>query len=457
VLIHALPAYRERRAIGSLPDPPAGAPNVLLVILDTVRALSLSVHGYSRPTSPELAKVANQGVRFLHAQSPAPWTLPSHASLFTGREAHQLPTDWYVPLDDRDLTLAEGLAASGYLTAGFVANLPYTNREVGLARGFQRYEDWPLSLGQLAISSSLVRAITSNDRLRRLLGNHELVVRKRAPDINQAFLAWLDRRQGAGRPFFAFLNYYDAHTPFVPPEPFRSRFAPAGAPFHPDLPRRTEDVAWDPELIQGARNAYDGAIAYLDHHVGRLLAELERRGVLDRTLVIITSDHGEEFAEHGLFSHGNSLYLPALHVPLVIRFPGRVPAGLTVPTPVSVRDLPATVVELLELPTPPAFPGRSLVRLWKGDSTPDLIFTEVRHAPKLPAWYPSTIGDLLGVQEGMLRLIRNGDGRLEVYDLAADPEERHDLSGDPALAPRIARLAELAERARPSRAASSSQ
>jgi len=365
--------------------------------------------------------------------------------MFTGREAYQLSTNWYTPLDETDPTLAEVLSRRGYLTAGFVANLPYTNREVGLDRGFQHYEDWMVSFRQLLVSSMLIRAVTTNEWVRGMVGTKELIVRKKAPEVNRRFLRWLDRRPA--RPFFAFLNYYDAHTPFVPPEPYRSRFAPPGAPFHSDLPLREQDLPWDPALIEGARNAYDGAIAALDASLGQLFEELDRRHLLDSTIVIVTSDHGEEFAEHGLFSHGNSLYLPSLHVPLVVWNP-RGPAGRAVGAPVSIRDIPATVLDLAGLDDLEAMPGRSLRRYWAGDTTfAEPIYTEVRHAPKLPAWYPSTKGDLLGVQQDWLRLIKNGDGTIEVYDIARDPLERHDLSGDATLADRIGPLRRLAEEA----------
>lgn len=447
VLVRALPAVAERRAIAGLPPPSAMAPNVLLIILDTVRALSLSLYGYDRPTTPALKRWASRGARFTAAQSTAPWTLPSHASLFTGHEAHDLSTDWYTPLDDRTPTLAEHLAARGYLTAGFTANLPYTSREVGLARGFQHYEDWPLSLGAFLTSSSLVRAVTTSDWIRDLVGTRELLVRKRAPDINRDFFAWLDRPRS--RPFFAFLNYYDAHTPFVPPEPFRSEFAPSGAPFFSDLPRRETDTPWDSTLIRGAMNAYDGAISYLDSRLDSLLTGLEQRGLLEQTIVVVTSDHGEEFAEHGLFSHGNSLYLPSLQVPLLLLFPGGVPAGIEVATPVSTRDLPATIVDLVGSLGRAPFPGRSLRRFWE-DSAPsgEVLYAEVRRAPKLPSWYPSTRGDLLSVQEGTVRFIKNSDGTEEVYDIAVDPLEQRNLVSEAKLLDRVGRLRALVDSAR---------
>ena len=444
--IHLVPAIRERRAVGALPAPPPNAPNVLLVILDTVRAWNLSLYGYSRPTTPGLARWAARGTRFETAQSTAPWTLPSHASIFTGHQAHDLSTDWYVALDDRYPTVAAVLAGRGYLTAGFTANLPYTNREVGLARGFQHYEDWPFTAGSILVSSALVRAVTTNDWIRDRIGTKELVVRKDAPRIHRDFLAWLDRR--AERPFFAFLNYYDAHTPYVPPEPFRSEFAPRGAPFFSDLPRRATDEPWNPETIQGAVNAYDGAIRSLDFHLDRLLSELERRGLLENTVVVITADHGEEFAEHGLFSHGNSLYLGSLQVPLLIIGPGVAP-GTVISTPVSLADLPATIGDLTGLGGSTPFPGRSLRRRWE-DSTaaPEVLFAEVRHAPKLPAWYPSTRGDVVAARVGSLRFIANSDGTEELFDVATDSLEQRDLSRDPARRDQVERLRALVDSAR---------
>lgn len=436
----------EARAAAGLPAARPGAPNVLLIVLDTVRALSMSLYGYDRPTTPGLARWAESGVRFEMALATAPWTLPSHGSMMTGREAHELSTNWFTPLDATFPTLAERLGSAGYLTGGFIANTPYTSREVGLGRGFVHYEDYPRSAGQFAVSASLVRALASNSHLRQLINNHELVSRKRAPDINQAFLRWVDRR--GDRPFFAFLNYYDAHTPYLPPEPFASRFLPPGVPGLPDLPRRTSlDSAWDPTRIAGAMGAYDGAIAYLDQEVSRLLAELDRRGLLHNTLVILTSDHGEEFAEHGLVHHGNSLYRASLHVPLILGFGDRVPAATRVTTPVSIRDIPATVLDLTGIGGP--FPGRSLARFWTAPETAeaDPVFSEVRYAALLPEWYPSSKGDMISVLHQGLRYIRNGDGTVEVYDLSRDGPELINLAADSSQAPTIARLGGLVDRA----------
>lgn len=214
--------FAESNSLATLPAISGGSPNVLLIVLDTVRAESLSLYGYARPTTPRLEQFAKTGVRFEHALSTAPWTAPSHASLFTGRFPHELSSDWDAPLDAAHPTLAGSLRASGYATAGFVANTINCHYETGLGRGFAHYEDYTATLEEFFISSSLLRAVIHGDPLRRILGRHEIIARKDAAAINRAFLAWLP--QQGDRPFFAFLNYFDAHDPYLPPAPYDRRF-----------------------------------------------------------------------------------------------------------------------------------------------------------------------------------------------------------------------------------------
>jgi len=433
--VHGWQELAERRALGKLPPASPEAPNVLLIVLDTVRAQSLSLYGYARPTTPELERWAKRGVMFERAVSTAPWTLPSHASMFTGCLPYEHSADWSTPLDTTHPTLAEVLGAHGYLSAGFVANLIYCNYARGLNRGFIYYEDYPTSPGQVILSSSLGRAVASNNTLRNALGYHEVLNRKTAADVNTDFLRWLSH-QGR-RPFFVFLNYMDAHEPYLPPGPFDVQFGhqrPRGHFWHSPVDAgRMDKWKMSAQELQVERDAYDGAIAYLDHHLGRLFAGLEKGGVLEKTLVIITSDHGEEFGEHGLFGHGVSLYLPSLHVPLLISFPSRVPAGTRVREPVSLRDLPATVLDLLKLEGRPRFPGNSLVRHWNGTSAPASLVTEpllseVNFAPNNPEWYPVSKGNMKSLIAQPYHYIKNGDGREELYDLEKDPFERHDLA-----------------------------
>ena len=181
-------------------------------------------------------------------------------------------------------------------------------------------------------------------------------------------------------------------------------------------------------MIRMEREAYEGAIAYLDAEIGRLLDRLAGDGTLDNTLVIITSDHGEEFGEHAVFDHGNSLYMEGLHVPLAMRFRG-LPAGGVVGRPVSLRDLPATVMDLLELSDGSPFPGETLVAEWD-TGRPEVsrtVLSEVSLAPRLPDWFPVSMGDMKSLVSGRWHFISGGTGE-ELYDIDSDPSEMDDLA-----------------------------
>ena len=300
------------------------APDILFIVLDTVRAWNLSVYGYPRPTTPEIERWMRDGVRFEHVLSTAPWTLASHATMFTGRYPHELSADWLTALDATYPTLAEVLSARGYAAAGFVANMSYCSYETGLARGFSHYEDYPISAAHVMRSSSLGRLLSGTHSLRNKLQ------RKSAETINAEFLGWLNGRQDA-RPYFVFLNYLDAHEPYQPPAAFDHLYStPGDAALIRDLNDGSASPKLTPEARRAAIGEYDESITYLDYELGRLFTELKRRGRWDRTLVVITADHGEEFGERGLYFHGNSLYRASLEVPLLLRLPGVVPASRSI-------------------------------------------------------------------------------------------------------------------------------
>jgi arylsulfatase A-like enzyme len=441
-------ALQAGRSVPEAAAPPAGGgPNVILITLDTVRAASLSLYGYSRETTPNLTRHGRQGVVFDQAYSTAPWTLPSHGSLFTGRWPHELSTGYETPLDARYPTLAEHFAGLGYATAGFVANFAYCGRSSGLARGFAHYEDHPRSLAQVVANSTLLRSIADNFGLRRAIRNDEHLNRKDAATLSAAFLAWLSA-QGQ-KPFFAFLNYFDAHEPYLPPAPFDRAFGPGRArgrhsPLHhalwnPAAARRE----LDPPDLREEVDAYDGAIAYLDNEIGALLDRLASAGRLDNTIVVITSDHGEEFAEHRVLEHGYSLYRPALHVPLIVLAPGRVPGGVRVRTPVSLRDVARTIGDLAGLPSRDEFPGESLAIHWTGQGdaarSGSPVLSELTRPPgRHPEWYPSSRGGMRAIVHGGFRYVVKGDGSEELYSVADDPWERHDLSGSASAAGALA-------------------
>jgi len=441
----------ERRA-QDVPPPGTRAPNVLLLVMDNVRAMNLSAYGYFRRTTPALEALARRGVRFEEAYSTSSWSLPSHASILTGRWVHELNAggvlnaDWRTPLDGRFATLAEVLSRRGYATAGFVANLAYAQRESGLSRGFGRYEDYALTLRQVLMSSQLgARAVTVwHNHVRELPGPvSPYYHRKSVASINARLLRWVDRLEG--RPFFIFVNYFAAHVEYyAPPEaPFEFRTA-----FRDSVPRQGATPSLRIPFSPTATNVgYDRAIAYTDRELGKLFAELDQRGLLDSTLVIVTSDHGEEFREHGIFGHGNTLYLPALRVPLILSYPARVPSGVVLGRAVSLRDLPATVLDITGDTAQTGIPGRSLARHWNpapaGTGTVDTLFAELNQGINSPPHFPVSRGDMKSVFVDGLHLILNGDGVIELYDTRADPWEQRDLAGDSTHADEVRQLGEL--------------
>ena len=409
---------RERAPLARVAS--AGAPNVLLIILDTVRAASLSLYG-GRAKTPTLDSLAATGVAFDRAVAPAPWTLPSHASIFTGLSPFEHGADWRVPLDTRAATLAEVMARQGYRTGGFVGNLVYTSREHGLDRGFQEYRDYRRSPGALLRSASLIQVVVTSRVLRRLTGLHEVTGRKQGRHVNQEFLRWQGKR--GDTPWFAFLNYYDAHEPYLPRPPYRGLYS-AGLPGRRFDRHRFWNVegsiddwnALTPPEVEAERAAYEEAVTGLDADLASLFSELRRRGALERTLVVITSDHGELFGEHGAHAHGSSVYWRSLHVPLLVSWPGHVPVGRRIADPVSLRDIPATVLGLAFPDTPGALPGRSLLAVQDAPmGSRSIAVSELspeEFTRELPAMRNGALQSLAG--EGW-QYVRASNGHEEVY------------------------------------------
>jgi arylsulfatase A-like enzyme len=463
--------------------PPPGCPSVLLIVLDTVAADHLSLHGYDRPTSRTLESLARRGIRFDRVQATSSWTLPSHASFFTGRWPHELSSSWFTPLDASYPTLAEYLGSRGYATAGFVANTFYCGADTGLGRGFATYQDYffpELSAFKLAVLinrpleglRSLDRFLREHLRLdvlrpfvRPIWARFNADSRKDAAVVHREVLDWLSSRRQPERPFFGFVNYYDAHYPYELPNGSVHRFgAIPRNPREVDLLRNWWTVdkrRLSREEITFVRDAYDECVADLDEQLGRLLADLVPRGVLETTWLIITSDHGESFGEQpGFFGHGTSLYQPQLHVPLVIVPPSGSPRPLrpVVPETVSLRDLPATVVDLLGLKAGTPFPGTSLAPLWARPSSqaavepngPSPALSEVvpidpvdpesaELLQRRRAWVSLADGDWIYIR-------REGGDPEELFNRRADGRQRHNRAGDPDVQPVIEQMRRILDK-----------
>jgi arylsulfatase A-like enzyme len=274
-------------------------------------------------------------VLFEAAFSTAPYTAPSHASLLTGRYPHEHGVQWIdeqPKLDERYPTLSEALRDRGYRTAAFSANVFWFTREKGFGRGFTRFEDYFRSSGDTFMRAH--HGIKFMDIVLRRLGFEDIPGRRNAEDINRSVLRWIEGN--TDKPFFAFVNYIDTHDPYFPPQPYRSQFSTVENPgglinhaFSDSTPQMT------PSQIQSEIDAYDGSISYADAQIAQLMADIRDRGLEDNLMVIVTSDHGEAFGEHGAFIHANSVYREEIHLPLIFWMPGQIPTGVRVAQPVT--------------------------------------------------------------------------------------------------------------------------
>ena len=378
--------------------PESLAPNVVLVSLDTVRADRLPLHGYRRDTAPALTAFAQSGVVFDNAYSQAPNTIPTHASILTGRFPFQHQTYVYgETLAEEEFTLAEYLSRNGYRTFALTTSIRF-ERSSGFAQGFDHYETFD--------------HLEKNDRSAR--------VNARALELASA--------QG-DRPYFAFLHYFDAHVPYAAPSPFRTLWHPGLASLAPEdtaelmVKHRYPDQTLEPALVEYLSDLYDGSLRYLDRGLAQLFDFLGDAPNGRPTLWIITSDHGEEFKEHGVLLHSNYLHEELLRVPLIVSLPGTLRGGQRIQTPVQSVDLFPTLVELLGLPMPANLAGRSHAAALRGGG-PATAATRVRDLVAVeanPSW--GVIGTL---DTGRFKWVTGRETGL--FRLDVDPRADHEVS-----------------------------
>jgi arylsulfatase A-like enzyme len=429
-------AMRSSARFGSSGDAgeASGKPSIILISLDTVRADHTSPYGYDRDTTPSLRRLSAESTLYRNAISTASWTAPSHASIFTGMYTlrhgvrYNLPNNTLGSLPGAVPTLAEVLAHQGYRTAGVVANYGFLSDSLGFGRGFDFYR---LAMPWMVFEQSRYPSVLRGVRHRLLPPVEKELVYVNGETMTGAALEVLDPLAGS-QPFFLFLNYMDAHWPYAPPEPFRSRFgAPSRNMSSHDYYQLVGTVLSRERIITDAERrdlmaAYDGAIASLDQQLGLLFDALRRAGVYEHTLIIVTSDHGEAFGEKSLLEHGTSVYQDQVHVPLLIKFPEqREPAEQT--GLVSGVDLYPTVMEAVGAPV-----GRYLagVPLQRGSTQHTrAIFTEFYPGSE---WLISP--RLRRTERAMIRdcwkFILSSDGDRELYDLSIDSGENRNVTSE---------------------------
>jgi arylsulfatase A-like enzyme len=427
-LLHSV---AERSELSALPPAADDAPNVVLLVIDTLRADHLSSYGYTRATSPAIDRLARDGVLFENAFATSSWTPVSHASIFTGRYGFEHGVEWNSTLGPDLPTLAERLKSEGYRTAAFSGNRSWVTKSMGFDRGFIRFEE-----SFHSVADAVFRTLFGRKLLDLVLVPQDRVVdypgRRDASSIRRGIVRWAS--ENSETPFFVFANIFDAHSPYLPPEPFRGRFSrqPRDLPAIRYMSRRRTPLR--PDEIQRELDAYDESIAYVDDQVRLLLEEIELLPTPRRTLIILTSDHGEFFGEHGLIEHRNALYREGIRVPLILSMPGVLPPGVRVTEPVTNASLAATIMPLTGDAHHP-FPGVDLSRHWAGSRTPKpaLVLSEIAKQPQNPN-FPTPAGDayregLRSIVEDRWHYIWHESGREELFDLVADPDEKTNLVG----------------------------
>ena len=411
--------------------PGAGRPNVVLVVLDTLRADVLSVYGYPKPTSPALDALAREGALFRQAMTTDFWTLPAHASLLTGEypQVHQATAETN-RLPGRVTTLAEYLRRAGYRTRAYVSNA-WIGEDRGFGQGFESYiETWKSSPG------------AANDYRFDLAGV-------------EGAEEWIGEMAGRGEKFFLFLNLNSAHMPYSPDVLSLVDLSPEPRPIDRTRVLRKVKGMWaylggsytlsetDFEILE---DLYTAEVSMVDGLVARLVDALKRLGIFDETLFIVTSDHGENLGEHGMVDHLLSMYETTIRIPLIIRHPPSFEAGSRRDELVSLIDILPTVLDLSGLAERyPEIAARSLAR---ADRSPHEFVIAENDRPMngielMAKNYPDFDTSSIDHRMKMLRtdrhkLIWYDDGRIQVYDLESDPMELEDLSTSrPELASRL--------------------
>lgn len=388
------------RTASQQPLPPE---RVVLVSIDTLRADHLGAYGYSRPTSPKLDAFAAGGVIFTDVTSPSPWTLPAHASLFTGfyPGRHGLASS-SAKLPATVTTLAQHLAARGFQTAA-VVNSNYLSPVFGLERGFQRFRHVQESVGQ----------------------------REPGREVTEQAIAWAEAMRGQRA--FLFVHYYDVHSDYRSLPEYERQFVGSytgsvDGSTAQLLDARRRGTRFDEADVRHLVDLYDAGIRQMDDELARLLAGL---GDDQRTLVLVTSDHGEEFLEHGGVLHGRTQYQELVRVPLILRGPG-VPVGVRVDRTVSLVDVMPTILAAVGEPVPAGLDGSDLAPSWRGAGA------------ELDGRYLSCEADHNNAEPDVVRAVRHRrhtlhvdrlSGKVALFDLGVDPREQRDVAGaQPAIA-----------------------
>ena len=422
-----------------------GKPNIIWIVMDTVREDGLSCYGYDRNTSPYIDRIASEGILYENAFSTAPWTLPSHASMFTGMFPSQFGTDaefWHLESDFE--TIAEALRSYGYLTLLYSNNGQLSPAQ-NMAQGFDTYEitntgkeaELISMVDQLKLRRYYIQLFRIEDK------GVEVVIDDGAYKTNKVVKGWIADADRAEEPFFLFINYMEAHYPYHPPLEYALRFRPGNSTKSALLVSQdpisyiTGRVKQSEEDFAILRGLYDAEISYLDFRMGELFDYLRELDIMNDTVLIITSDHGEYFGEHQLMGHVFGVYDTLIHVPLIIRYPPLFEAGMRVDEQVQLTDIFPTILDIvgIDRDSNDQIMGNSLIRDGQNSET---TFAIAEHGSFV--WSLNSLMNnnrkfdiaainrrLKTVRDGEYKYIWSSDGRDELYNILNDPDELNNL------------------------------
>ncbi|NIA17250.1 MAG: sulfatase-like hydrolase/transferase, partial [Planctomycetes bacterium] len=382
-------------------------PNVLLIGVETLRADHVSSLGYSRVTTPTLDKLAKGGALFSGAIGTSSWTMPTNMSILTSLYpgVHKT-TDYQKKLPPGRNTLAGIMKARGYTTAAFVSN-PTLGSQYGFSRGFDLYDDFSVEL-DLGLN-----LFENNDR-----GNRQVHNAMTSKAVNRSALSWL--RKNYDKPFFMFVFYFDPHYDYIPPPPFDTIFDPNydGQTDGRGIVNKPRPSPRDLEHIIAL---YDGEILYTDGYISKLLEKFAEYGIMDNTLVVVFSDHGDEFYEHGSSAHGQSLHNELTHIPLIFKWPGAIAGNKKIDCLVSQVDIMPTILDYMDIQYNGVMQGKSLKGLIEGkEGNPhDIVYGEVSiHKNKFFA---------AAASKDYKFILDLQTGKKQLFNINDDPDEQIDI------------------------------
>ncbi len=411
-------------------------PNVILISMDTVRADHLSLYGYERDTTPNLKKFAEEATLYTHAVSSGDMTLTSHASIFTGmyarqHGAHREPPDYVAgrPLDEKFHTLAEKLSENGYLTIGVVSNYSYLGKGFYLDQGFNYY-DYRTQVPFIGRAHQYYLRQNIREAAKYYAPPSLYEETRSAEDINNEVFKLVDKVKKENAPFFLFVNYMDAHWPYIPPPPFDSLYPGKKGVFTLShyLRLKKQVMNFERNITEEEQrhliSQYDGGIAYIDFQIRELCQRLKEAGLYQNSIIIITSDHGEAFGDRNLMEHGVSVYQDLVYVPLIIKYPYQ-KNNKVIDEPVSVTDIMPTVLEVLGYKIPEDVQGNSLLSNSRERS---LSVVSESFFKEKGIRYNSRFDRIeRAIYSGSLKYISSTTGKRELYDLLKDPKERENI------------------------------